>query len=251
MKDIVPSMSAPQVSRAELRTQVHLAHVAMMDAERAEQAAKATASTKTDEADRCRLVLGQKLKRARSEWPQRGPNSKGWGELLRDLGITTDRALDLMKLAGYVEQVSGKSDSIPETIPTYADAGITKRPAQVEPATQNEIDTTRARAAVTDEQREAAYRREASNALPAPIETREAATHSLVGFVSEARAQLRRITEKNIHLTDVTTSPEDFMRAKQMFIDIVNLCLDELASAGVLDGKEQRRQMQLLKGGLQ
>lgn len=185
-----------------------------------------------------RLDKGRLLVEARKSFSRSGPKARGWGELLEKWEIDERTARRYMELAGYVEsRVDEVSDKVSE-IPTYVEAGITKKQTQTAPAPP------------TDEQREASYQREVKASLPPSIETRQERTHEVVEGASEARVSLNRLREKNVHLTDVSTSPEDFMRAKQLFIDIANYCLEELANAGVLDGKEQRRQMTLLKGGI-
>jgi len=63
--------------------------------------------------------------------PERGPNAKGWGDFLRDLGIEERTARRYMELVGYVESISDTSQSVSENIPTYAEAGIKKSPSPV------------------------------------------------------------------------------------------------------------------------
>lgn len=188
-----------------------------------------------------RVAKGKLLREARGAFPKSGPKARGWGELLAKWKTDDATARRYMALAGYIEEVdSAQSERDP--IPTYAEAGIVKKKTEVvEPLLV---------APPTDEQREASYRREVVASLPPDMDTRQVRTHEVVEGASEARVSLNRLREKNVHLTDVSTSPEDFMRAKQLFIDIANYCLGELADAGCLDGKEQRRQMTLLKGGI-
>lgn len=40
-----------------------------------------------------RLRIGAQLAKVRPAWPERGPNAKGWGEFLREVGISEDSAL--------------------------------------------------------------------------------------------------------------------------------------------------------------
>ncbi len=71
-----------------------------------------------------RLHLGNLLIRARKNWPERGPNAKGWGDFLDGVGLEQSTAWNYMKLAGYVAVVSPPDGEIP----TYRDVGIDKRP---------------------------------------------------------------------------------------------------------------------------
>lgn len=224
----------PAIDVAQMKREVHRAFIALQDAERAEQKTAQSAERAREAAGLRRLEMGRVLIRARKAWPARGPKAKGWGEFLRDFGIAEQTARDWMRLAGYVDEVSTTDESVGE-IPTYAEAGIKKARPDLPPPTERE--------------REAAYRREVDSSLPPRIEQRSERTHEFVEFAASARASVLRFAERNVHLTDVTTSPDDFMRAKQLLIDIVNQCLDELDAAGVLDGKERKRQLALLKGG--
>lgn len=206
----------------------HLWDLACGKEDRSEQA-KAVAEKTLGEA---RLEKGRLLVEARKAFPARGPKAKGWGELLAKWKIDERTARRYMSLAGYVED--GISDNVSETrpVPTYAQAGITK-PAKAESPAELLV------------VQRAPQPREAS--APPSTETREGATSQMMRFAAEARASICKLAESNVHLADFTSSPGDFMRAKQLLIDIVTLCLDELANAGVLDGKERRRQLQLLE----
>ena len=235
-----PAIVAPAVTEAEF---IHRWDLACGKEERADKTAEVALKT----AQEAREEKGRILVDVRKTlFKGRGDGFAEWVQRRFRTDIRTAQ-----RYMGFVTAIDDKVSSNEPPPKTYADAGIVRRPAKVEPEEPREIEATPARAEVSDAQREAAYRREVDGSLPPHMEERERSTHDLVGFVADARSKLRQITERNVHLTDVTTSPEDFMRAKQMLIDIVNLCLDELASAGVLDGKEQRRQMQLLKGGIQ
>ena len=194
-----------------------------------------------------RLSMGRRLVNLRRLWPARGPKAKGWGEALAKIGIDQRTAHRYMELAGYVEQVSDTESEIsdrdikPEKVPTYAEAGIDKRPRA---SAKSDDDT------VEESERVAAYDREVKASLPPTIDVRSQRTAVFFEEMSAARARILALKEKNVHLADVTTSPEEFMRAKHLLFEIVNQCLDELDAAGVLDGKEKRRQLTLLKGGL-
>jgi hypothetical protein len=227
----------PDISVDELKREASRALVAMQDAERAEQRAVEHFEKTKDEAARRRLELGRILSKARKQWPARGPKAKGWGEFLADIGVGEQSAREWMAMAGYIErQEVSKPSSTGLEIPTRREVQQSKRPEPEPP---------------TEEDRQAAYRREVEASLPPKIEVRASRTHEVIEAASDARAALLRLSERNVHLTDVSTSPDDFMRAKQLLIDIVNQCLEELSNAGVLDGKAQRRQLMLLEGGKQ
>jgi hypothetical protein len=259
-----PTIVEPAVDVARIGDEVRAAHAALRDAEAQERKAEIQVEKSREEAARRRLDLGRALAKARKAWPARGPKAKGWGDFLREQGIPESTAKDYMRLAGFVE-VSTTDDDVVETVPTYAEAGIDKRPrATFTPsAIEGPYVSRPALATVapssgprlyrevewTDEQREAVYRAEVETTQPPRMPVRETRTHIVIEKAAAARAALTALDESGAHLTDVSTSPEDFMRAKQLFIDIANRCLDELAAAGVLDGKEQRRQLQLLDGG--
>lgn len=76
-----------------------------------------------------RLEKGRILVEARKAFPAKGPKSAGWGELLTKWCVKEETALRYMKLAGHVDaEVSGKKPDTDDKIPTYAKAGIVKRP---------------------------------------------------------------------------------------------------------------------------
>lgn len=89
------------------------------------------------ELPRERLAMGRRLVNLRRLWPARGPKAKGWGEALAKIGISQQTAYNYMTLAGYSEEVSQTvcenpdRDIKPEKVPTYAEAGIDKRPRAV------------------------------------------------------------------------------------------------------------------------
>lgn len=87
----------------------------------------AVASRTAEEAKVRRLELGRELVKARKAWPARGPKAKGWGELLEREGIEQQTALNYMRLAGFVDEISQTDGHVLE-IPTYAEAGIDRRP---------------------------------------------------------------------------------------------------------------------------
>lgn len=95
------------------------------DEERAEQCKEAAANSKRF-ADQCRLDLGRLLAETRKAWPARGPNSKGWGEFLKTVGIEEQTARNYMALAGHVEKFS-KSDESDLEIPTQREVNAARR----------------------------------------------------------------------------------------------------------------------------
>lgn len=52
-----------------------------------------------------RLEVGRDLIQVRPAWPRSGPNAGGWSEFLDALGLTRQRAWELMVLAGYVDDL--------------------------------------------------------------------------------------------------------------------------------------------------
>jgi len=84
-----------------------------------------------------RLHVGRLLVAARSRWPERGPRAKGWGELLKRVGMEQPTAWRYMELAGYVAKTFGPNET-PDRIPTYAEAGLDKpRDREVAPVNGN------------------------------------------------------------------------------------------------------------------
>lgn len=114
-----PAIVAPEITEAEI--------VNRWDAAtgREQRAEKTLAES--------RLEKGRILVTARKMYPARGPKAKGWGDLLRRLRIDEDTALRYMRLAGHVdEEISRNVREISDPLPTYAEAGIVKKPALVE-----------------------------------------------------------------------------------------------------------------------
>ena len=60
-----------------------------------------------------RLKLGRELVAARAGWPNSGPNARGWGEFLRRIGLTQQRAWELMRLADYEEDFTDPGEKSP------------------------------------------------------------------------------------------------------------------------------------------
>jgi hypothetical protein len=112
---------------AAIARDVHQAQLALHDAELREKKLEKNVDSAREITARRRLELGKQLVRARAFWPARGPKAKGWGEFLVKLGIEERTARNYMQLAGYVDEVSETDGDVSE-IPTYADAGMDKRP---------------------------------------------------------------------------------------------------------------------------
>lgn len=94
---------------------------------RAEQAveqakkAKRSADGAREDAKQRRLELGHALVKARKLWPTKGPAPRGlgrWESFLERLGISQQRAWDLMQAVGYINEVSPDSDHSGDTSST-------------------------------------------------------------------------------------------------------------------------------------
>lgn len=142
MRDVA-AIVAPSVDVDRIGREIHAAQIALQDAERQADAAEKSASQKREEAAQRRLELGRLLCDARKAWPSRGPNAKGWGEFLLKVGIEQEAARRMMALSGYVEEISLSRTDERETVPTYAEVGIDKRPRK---ADVEEVDERAARA---------------------------------------------------------------------------------------------------------
>ena len=70
-----------------------------------------------------RLELGQLLIEMRGQWPERGPNAKGWTAFLRECELGESAALIAMKYAGFVERFPTESGG---KLPTLVEAGLEK-----------------------------------------------------------------------------------------------------------------------------
>ena len=102
----IPAIVEPAMEQLEQRLIVAIADLHGIDGKisrwegmlvdgRAEQQAK-------------RRQIGEMLLKARGAWPERGPNAKGWGDLLRRIKISEDSALRWMADArGDKPQVAG------------------------------------------------------------------------------------------------------------------------------------------------
>jgi hypothetical protein len=78
-----------------------------------------------------RLRIGGLLLKARGAWPERGPNAKGWGEFLRELGVGEDSALRYMAEArGDLPQKSAAAGNVSDrdTKPANVHGGSGEKP---------------------------------------------------------------------------------------------------------------------------
>jgi hypothetical protein len=268
----VPAIIESAIDITQIAAEVRKAHIALRDAEAAEQRAEVEHEKASELAARRRLELGQRLVKARKAWPSRGPKAKGWGDFLREQGIGEDSALRYMALAGHVEVSRTGDDEREISVPTYADIGIDKRPRKsdsrdedaaawecVECGQENKprasvcAECTRPRYHIepSREQKDAVSRSlfdiEVAQRKPPVMEAREAAVKDLrddwVSF-------FERRTKSPHRLTDATTSPNDFEQIKSTMIGVFNLIVEDLKAAGVIDdnGKERQRLL-ILDGG--
>lgn len=197
---------------------------------------------------------GRDLILVRKTIPASGPKAGAWARHVADIGISKDTAGRYMALAGHVESAAQTGDV--RQIPSFHEAGIDHRPrAADKPAP---VRVTRAQDApdddlpvVSDEARAAAKDRETRAGQPDPIDVRADKLRQLHEAVAHAHGDIVKVRQRGIHLTDCTTSPDEFHRMKNLMIDVVNEFLAELDAAGVLDEKDQqrRRQLTLLSGG--
>lgn len=129
---------------AAITRDVHQALLALRDAESREARLEKNIETAREVTARRRLDLGKELVRARALWPARGPKAKGWGDFLTKLGLDQPRAWEMMKLAGYVEEISSHSDETQGRVPTLTEAGAKPAPQLrlVPPAAVTEHDAT-------------------------------------------------------------------------------------------------------------
>jgi hypothetical protein len=73
------------------------------NAERQYLAADRHAGQCREARQRRRIELGRLFLKARPQWPERGPNAKGWGEFLKRLGIHEQSAREWMDLANEID----------------------------------------------------------------------------------------------------------------------------------------------------
>lgn len=106
------------------------------------------ASTSRDVAERKRLVVARLLVEARKQWPERGPNAKGWGEFLSKMDLAQSTASRWM--AEYTKKVSLSDGNVSENSTAVV---------EVDPVHDDDGDDV-ANGPAADWQREIASRRE-------------------------------------------------------------------------------------------
>lgn len=230
----------PAFDLEQIAVETHRKFIALEDAIRATKRGETEVGKLRDVEAQRRLELGRSLAIARKLWPERGPRAAGWGEFLSvRVGIEQQRALELMKYAGYVEKISPPSEvhggeiSTPKRLPTYEEAGIKKRDWKPTP-TDDEIEEVRVKGAERREQ-------ERLTALaPLRMETRETNTDRLIARLLVIHTEVLALRKENLHLTDATVSPEEFQRAKHLWFDVVRAGLDDLEAAGQLDKSDDQ-----------
>ena len=195
--------------------------------------------------DEFRLSKGKLLVEARKAFPLSGPKARGWGDLLRLWRVDDATALRYMERAGYRparRDPPQSEENRPADKP--APVRVTRADAQAE-APDDDLPV------VSDEARAAAKDRETRAGQSDPIDVRADKLRQLHEAVAHAHGDIVKVRQRGIHLTDCTTSPDEFHRMKNLMIDVVNEFLAELDAAGVLDEKDQqrRRQLTLLSGG--
>lgn len=264
----------PAVDITEVKSRAHRTLVALQDAERAESAAAEHHERKREEAARRRLEMGRVLVEARKAWPARGPKAKGWGEFLANLGITTDTALNWMKLAGHVEDISRTEADFRE-IPTLAEAGIKPKtiaqsaiegarlkhevedaakianrpwandPIDDEPMPENE------RAALIERLRVEADDRRRAAIAPLRMEARETAGAKILVAYEHCIETLNQLHAEGVHLTDCSASAADFERAKTRALTLFGIIEAELVRIDVSTAASPAKKVQLalLNGG--
>lgn len=85
-----------------------------------------------DTRDKKRIKLGEALVKAHREMKiTQGDRSGRWARFLGEEDIATETARSYMKLANFVEDTSPTDDDVGE-VPTYAEAGIDKRPRKTD-----------------------------------------------------------------------------------------------------------------------
>ena len=213
-----------------------------------------------------RLVMGRRLVNLRRHWPSRGPKAKGWGDVLAKIGIPQQTAWKLMELAGYVEANSispsesetstgeiAERDTKPERVPTYAEAGIDKRPRAADaptpaPKKSDAPMTPDERAALVEENRRRSDAQREADTAHLRIEHRERAGQQW----REAIESMIALKNSLPPITDVSASAEDFAIVKNLYYVLFNQVRDDLKRIDAL-GEPQtpppKRQLALVPGG--
>lgn len=230
-----------------------------------------------------RLELGRRLVARRKLYPVSGPRAGGWAKELEQIGITSQRASEYMRLAGVVEDLpaGGEIPSLRAAgikssgggIPAVAGsspAGLSREgwpvaQLEVAPALPPPISSPTTAPLADDglpvfPEAERAKIREQEDveridrhvaAMGGHMEDREAKVRELRSTYAEAQSLIVRCHQRRgIHLSDATTCPADFDAIKHLAADIIDVLLSELEGAGS-DGKTRRTQLLLLQGGSQ
>ncbi|MGE0403293.1 MAG: DNA N-6-adenine-methyltransferase [Kofleriaceae bacterium] len=117
---IVVSVDVQQIARSIIKE-----HIALQDCDRQLEAAERKTDGLRQEQARRRVEIGRLLVEAK-----KGIKRGGWEPYLEKLGISSQRASEWMRLAGFVDSQSPSlldGGELPDA-PTLADAGIDKRP---------------------------------------------------------------------------------------------------------------------------
>lgn len=107
----------------QIACDIHREHIALQDDERNADAHEKRTIGYRESAARRRVEIGRLLVEAK-----RGIKRGNWEPYLEKLGITSQRASEWMRLAGFVESQSPSLPNVGDSVPTLADASIDKRP---------------------------------------------------------------------------------------------------------------------------
>lgn len=100
---------------------------------------------------------------------------------------------------------------------------------------------------ITDDEVAALVERDRRRWMPPGMEERERRTRKVLAAVERAHRALRSLDRQKVHVTDVTTSPEDHHRAVRMLSDIIAAATAELRRAGVIAPEGDGRQGSLFE----
>lgn len=93
MKPIPAIIEPAQIDIDAIRKHLHVEFAGERDDVRNAERHEAAAQSARESAKQRRLRIGGLLAKARIAWPERGPKAKGWGDFLREFGISEDSAL--------------------------------------------------------------------------------------------------------------------------------------------------------------
>lgn len=99
MKPTIAIVQGLQVSAADIdmaRQHIVVELAGERDDNRIAERHEKQAAAARESAKARRLRIGQQLAKVRPAWPERGPKAKGWGDFLRQVGISEDSALRYM-----------------------------------------------------------------------------------------------------------------------------------------------------------